>query len=690
MNWSGRYSSRPDQRGAITIMTAGFLMLAVLSLTLVVDTGRLYLEKRKLQRVADMAAIEAVARGGTCNGSGGAAQTFATEGAARNGFVVGSGLTLLADCGDIASVNGERQLVPDPDSTRAIRVRVTHSVPASLIAGGIFGNAVTLNATAIATKGVPLAALTLRTTLVAVDSTQGALLNSVFGGLLGGAVTLDVLGWNGLLGTDIELFQFMDALAVDLGLDVGSYDEVLGSDVTVGRLIDVAVSTLQQGGGTGDVNAAIAGLNLLKLGVGPTVVQLGDLLSLQNGTPRAGSELNLNLFQLVQGMVQLANGSNAAVADITLPVPGIGNVSVKLKVIEPPQLSAIGNPNLIDAMAPDTGPTRIFVRSAQVRTLISMDLGGTFNIVNGVLNGVLAVASPVTSFLNNTLSLGLVQALGNFLGGLVCPVFLVIPECPSRQTGYIKVLPNARVDIALDAGGARAYVTDHSCGAAGSKTLNVQAHTSAADLRLGKLGNSAAEAATNVFASDVLPVPQTIPLLELGRQTVKPDSCLLALCSGLKYKQGASWVANRDLADFTVDAGLGLNTASEVFGASDAMVYTAPPANELPEIAEDPYFKTAASGNDQLVSSLSNTLAGVTLTSYASTGSGVVGTLLNDAVGVLNSLKSQLQSLISAVLTPLLQPLVTFLLNNLGLDLGNADVGARLSCSSQEGVTLVQ
>ena len=54
------------QRGAIGLMGAMTLGVALLFLLLVVDSGRLYLEKRKLQRVADTAALEVVTRGGAC------------------------------------------------------------------------------------------------------------------------------------------------------------------------------------------------------------------------------------------------------------------------------------------------------------------------------------------------------------------------------------------------------------------------------------------------------------------------------------------------------------------------------------------------------------------------------------------------------------------------------------------------
>ena len=87
------FSTRRTQQGAALIMTAGFMLLAVLCLALEVDTGRLYVEKRKLQRVADMAAIEAMARDGACNT--GTAATYATESAARNSFVVATGIAKI-------------------------------------------------------------------------------------------------------------------------------------------------------------------------------------------------------------------------------------------------------------------------------------------------------------------------------------------------------------------------------------------------------------------------------------------------------------------------------------------------------------------------------------------------------------------------------------------------------------------
>jgi hypothetical protein len=51
-----QFNGKARQRGAIGLMAAATLSLALVLMLLVVDTGRLYMEQRKLQRVVDSAA----------------------------------------------------------------------------------------------------------------------------------------------------------------------------------------------------------------------------------------------------------------------------------------------------------------------------------------------------------------------------------------------------------------------------------------------------------------------------------------------------------------------------------------------------------------------------------------------------------------------------------------------------------
>lgn len=670
------------QRGAIGLMAALTLLIGLMFLMLAVDSGRLYVEKRRLQRVADMAALEAVSRRGDC--ASGSAQTFAEENATqRNGFALDTQRSLLTACGSVSSSAGVRSFSED-GSGQVIRAIATSTVPASLILGGLFGQQVTLQAQAVAGAQVPLAALTLRTTLVSVDSSQSVLLNAVFGGLLGGSVNVSAVGWNGLVKTDINLLDFLDLLAVDQGLTVGDYQQVLTSNVALGDLLDVAADALAKGGSSADIAAGVAGLQALSAVVpaGTPLLKLSDILAVQSAVPKAGLDLALNAFQLAQAMVQLANSENAAVASVPVTIPGVATVNVQIKVIEPPQLSAIGNPEL--AKQNPFGDEQIYVRSAQVRSLISVDLGGgagtpAANLLTQTTN----TLTPVLGLLNGVLGLDLVNAVGNFLGGLICPV---LGPCPSTSAVGVRVLADNRLDINLDAGAGDARVTDYSCSGSADKSLTVTAKTAAAQLRVGKLGSSAADAAGKVFASNNTPVVQAMPLLALGKQTARPDACLLALCTGVKWKKGSTWITEPELADFDTYAGFGAKISSDVAGSNHVLTYSAPDAQALPDIGEAPAFQTVSS--QSLVNSLSGTLAGVDIESYQSSSPGLLGSLISTAVTGLNGLLSSLEGIVDTVLSPLLDPLLNTLLDTLGLDLAQADVGANLTCATHARLLL--
>ncbi len=482
---------------------------------------------------------------------------------------------------------------------------------------------------------------------------------------------------------------------------------LLGQILLVERA-GVAVIALQQGGGTGDVNAAIAGLNLLKLGLGPTLVQLGDLINIQSGTQQAGVDARLNVFQLVQGSIMLANGNSALAADIPVTLPGGGGLTVALKVIEPPQLSAVGNPELAQAEEPNysnvnyVGPNRIYVKSSQVRVYAGLSLGTLIQVVNGALNSTLQLASPVTSFLNSALSLSLVEGVTSLLNSVLCGGFLQ-PVCTSHDVTYIKALAdNVRVDVALQLGSGEGRVAAYTCGPADSKTLSVKAKTAIADVRIGRIGSDTnnngtieqSESRAAVFANAAMPAASAIPLLEFGKQIARPNSCLLTLCSNWNWFKASNntWVSDKNTATFYPSAGLALRVGSESSGlgsTSSTLAYSAPALSALPEVGQAPAFKTV-SASPTLLGTLNGLLADVNLDAYAGQTSGVISSVILTAVSTLDAVKDGLQAIISSLLSPILDPIFNLLLSTLGLDLGKTEIGANLSCASAQGVVLVQ
>ncbi|KAA0986601.1 hypothetical protein FQ192_23485 [Pseudomonas sp. ANT_J12] len=642
------------QRGAIGLMAALTLGMALVFLLLVVDSGRLYLEKRNLQRVADMAALEAASRGGDC-AAGATATTYATASATRNGFILPDPTrTLAVTCGALSlDANNLRVFGADPSKSEAIRVIASHAVPRS-IAGGIgalFGGApagstLNLSATAVAALPPPVAALTIRSTLLSVDTSKSAMLNALFGGLLGGNVNISVAGWNGLINTNISLLGYLDRLKLDLGLTVVGYDQALGTAVNVSQLIQTAINVLDPGGTLG-ATVTIASLQALKVAAGTTKVVLGNLLHVEAGSNIAALATNIKVFDLVESFVQLANKKNGLVATQQINLAGLAQITARVQVLEPPQLSAIGNPKNA-ALAP-LGPNRIYVKTAQVRTLLSINLP-VLDAITPLVNAVADLAGPLTNTLNALLNLNLVGVLDS----LTC--LLGVP-C---QTPDIIVLPAPiRLDVALDVASANSYVTAYSCLSPTSKTLTTNTSTSLVNLKIGTIDPAMA------FGSNITPptvVAQPLKVIDIGVKTCQRFLLVLPF----------------NCTPRTPGVGGGLDISANTTVGSNANmphVYAAPAAANLPDINQPPFYYSFATTN--VVSSLNDTLNNLQLNMYGPSGSlvSVLGT-------ILSSVKTLLVNAINSVLSPLLDTLINTLLVSLGIDLNKVDVGANLSCHS--------
>ncbi|MCU1763859.1 pilus assembly protein TadG-related protein [Pseudomonas sp. 14P_8.1_Bac3] len=581
-HWQFRGPSR--QRGAIGLMAALTLALALGFTVLVIDSGRLYLEQRKLQRVADTAALEAVTRNGNCL-PGLSASTYATQSAVRNGFTVNADGTLAISCGTLQTgADNRRAFTADATKSSAIRVIASHTVPTSVAAGigallsGAPASLTTrLSATAVAASPLPpLAQLSIRSTLADVN-----LLNPLFSSLLGSSVNLTLASWNALAGANINLLSYMDQLAIDLGVTAGDYNALLQADATVGKLIKAAAKVAQLNGSTADV---VTGLNsLVTAAVSPVTLHLGDLLKLQTGGSSAGLEADLNALQLVQAFVQLGNSKNALAATLPVNLLGLGlGATASIKVIEPPQFSVVGNPAL--AKLDPLGANRIYVRTAQVRVLVTLDLSLVTNVI-GLVTGTLSVVTGL---------LGL----------------------------DLQVLPSPNLDVSLEAGGGNSYVTDYSCVSDTNTSLVASATTSLATLRVGKLNSN--------WASSSAPLTVTpITLLDIGQKPC--GSCARIPFAG----GGADLMINSPALQTTAShtfinpAKVGMPPVSPyTLTASNAIAGLSQAVNGIQLTVHAPTFNPGA-----LLQVVFNTLVGLVngvLTLLVNTLSGILSPLLDN------------------------------------------------------------
>ena len=662
---------RPSrQRGSILVTVAVGLSVMV-ALLGAVDLGLLYYYKREYQKAADLAALAGSRQ----------LSVGCTEAAAAG--IDNANANLSEHAHDTPVIQpGVWKTTTDPrfvagctGDQNAVRALIFGSVPT------IFLGTRNISAEAIARALEPVAQLRIRSTVADLDE---GLLNDVTGSLLGGAVSLSLASWEGLLGTDINLLSYLDALALELGVDAGNYDQVLGTDVTLGQLLGVAADVLNDGGGTGDVGAAVGGLDqlsVLSLPAFSPLLQLGDLLNIQSGTDAAGLDTGLNVLDLVQGSVQLASSQCAACIALPIDLPGVAGVQVRTQIVEPPQLSAIGRPEL--ARADQLGPDRIFVRTAQARTLVSIELpvvGALLDTVQALLNNPLL--SGITSTVNNLLTLN--------LAGLLSDLLCIVGCTQESDVVDVKVLASPRIDVYLEVGGGEAYVDDYSCGA--NKSLAVPTRTAAADIRIGSMGTSAADAAAKVFARpSTTPVVAPVGLLDIGSYHARKQ-CILAICNTTWRTSTGTWVSNANKvaqAERTAFAGggIGIKAVVPVAGTNGTENYSDPPAGDLPDMGLPPSWHGVSS--TEIVDSLSDTLTGLELQFYQPTNGNILGGVLSLVGSVANTLVSTLSGIIDAALGPLLDPLVDFLVSSLGLGINQVDVGANLSCEGGGG-TLVE
>ena len=398
---------------------------------------------------------------------------------------------------------------------------------------------------------------------------------------------------------------------------------------------------LQQSGAAADV---VTNLGKIALGAGnSTLLHLGEILDIQNGTAQAGLDASIQLLQLVQGVIQLAASESAANVDLPISVLGLVNGRVRLKVIEPQQISSVGDPRTDE----------LRVHTAQVRAMISLDLpllSGIFGLVNAVLD----LASPLTNVLNNLLSLNLASTLES--------VFCLL-GVPCTVSDIVLVPDKLQLDIGLEVAEATTRLNPQapdtfSCS---PKRLTTRAQSSAAKLAVGRFDSPDA-----FFTSGTTAV-KALPLIDIGTKRCT-KLLILGTCDPRVPFAGG---------------GLGVRVDSKLLGSGPVeqpLVFQAP-GSMPPNIGQPSAYMNMRTINDNVVGSLSDTLLGIQLQAYKPTGNSGLGQLLVLADSVLGTVRGIIDPVIKGLLSPLIDPLLNVLLKVLGIDLVNAEVGANLSCS---------
>jgi uncharacterized membrane protein len=349
------------ERGAVMPIACLSMAAMLVATSFTVDLGRMMERGRTLQLVADIAALDAsrvVDTSLPADVQYGVAREAAVMSARRNGL----DLTTATLVVHLLGQNGARLANDSTALPAAVEVEVHDRVDFVFQVGSAHA---TRRAVARPANTDPSAALRLGTGLLSaggdwseLSSSDLALLNSLFGSLLGGGFSLDAVGYRGLASVDTTLGAV--AAAAGFGTDL---EGALSASFTLDRffttLLD-AVASQASDGMTEDAIGALATLRSAASALtGLGTVSLASIVDIDPSVVDDLQALPLPLDRLVRGSIFVArDGSVAKIPGATIGVPGVLTTTAAVGIVEPERTVV--------------GPASSAVESAQVRVRLEI------------------------------------------------------------------------------------------------------------------------------------------------------------------------------------------------------------------------------------------------------------------------------------------------------------------------------
>jgi uncharacterized membrane protein len=357
--------ARPDfasnEDGGIALIGAVAMSALLGTTALVVDMGSVFMQTRRLQGTADLAAL-AAARDLDH------AEAAALATARANGW--DGPLTVVVEKGTYTrdpSLAAKARFQVGGSDPDAVRVKISSQTPLH------FGKAMTgkdslvINRQATAARA-QLASFSIGTRLAALD---GGLANALLTGLTGSKVSLSVMDYDALADADVDLFDYMDALKTEANLTAASYDEVLAAKLTTGKALKALARVL---GDQGHTRASEAARTLAQAAGDRTPANLSRLVDPGPYGPQShvsgggGAKVQLDALNLSKAVLELSNGERQVQLDLGTAVPGVADLKAWLAIGEPPNNAP---------WMTITASRDVIVRTAQTRLYLEAKVGGT-------------------------------------------------------------------------------------------------------------------------------------------------------------------------------------------------------------------------------------------------------------------------------------------------------------------------
>jgi uncharacterized membrane protein len=344
---------------AVLFATA-FSLSAVVG-AIAVDAAALYYERRSIQSAVDLAAISAA-------GNPAQAQAIVAKVMLDAGFTDQSGLTVTS-----GRYDPNPALAPEarfrPGSIPANAVKVHFERPGTLHFASSFTESPLIGANGLATV-TPEVSFSIGSRLASLN---GGIANALLSSLLGTTVNLSVASYSGLAAARVNALSFLDALAFQLGIKAGNYDDLLAGEAHAGD-IAAALATLVNG-------ADRTALKTLAMAGRGNTVPLGKLFDLGRygklGVDSTGSSIaaNVSALEILSAAAALADGDRQVWLSLGGNIPGITSLSVDLSIGEPPKGGGWFS----------IGPVGTVIRTAQVRLRIDAQFLGGLALQSAVI-----------------------------------------------------------------------------------------------------------------------------------------------------------------------------------------------------------------------------------------------------------------------------------------------------------------
>ena len=240
------------------------------------------------------------------------------------------------------------------------------------------------------------AGFSLGSSLATLNASHSALLNPIVGGWIGGSLSLSLVSWQGLTTASASVTpRALQTQLVALGLNVGTFDQLMNTDITLFNLYKAYANALTNQGQV----AAASVMNTLSLTAnGSSHMKLGQLFDFSQGDPGTAMNLAVNAFQFVTGSAAVANGSSfVSVPNVTIAVPNVSNTSLSLQVIEAPiiKFGTVGTKITTAQVQLTVTPTLANVTVANVAPLTSIRLNGALPLT-ATAGGAVATLNSIT------------------------------------------------------------------------------------------------------------------------------------------------------------------------------------------------------------------------------------------------------------------------------------------------------